>query len=60
MRVMRQESLLCHLKHRFVVTTDGTHGYPTYPNLLADLVVTAPDQAWVLALGIFSLIPFLR
>ena len=46
-RIMRQESLLCHLKRRFVVTTDSRHGQRTYPNLLADVVLTAPDQAWV-------------
>ena len=28
-------------------TTDSTHGYRRYPNLLADLVVVRPDQAWV-------------
>ena len=47
LRVMRQESLLCHLKRRFVITTDATHGYATYPNLLAATTLTAPDQAWV-------------
>lgn len=40
-------SLLCHLPRQFVATTDSAHGYPTYPNRLADCVVTAPDQAWV-------------
>ena len=44
---MRQESLLCQLQRRFVVTTDSAHGLRTYPNLLADAVLTAPDQAWV-------------
>ncbi len=34
LRVMRQESLLCELRKRFVVTTDSTHRYSTYPNLL--------------------------
>jgi transposase InsO family protein len=47
LRIMRQESLLCHLKRRFVVTTDSRHGQRTYSNLLADCVLTAPDQAWV-------------
>jgi transposase InsO family protein len=46
-RVMRQESLLCHLKQRFLVTTDSTHGLPTYPNLLAEVALSAPNQAWV-------------
>lgn len=47
LRIMHQESLLCHLKRQFVVTTDSVHGYTTYPNLLAEWDVTAPDQAWV-------------
>jgi putative transposase len=47
LRVMRRESLLCQLKRRFVATTDSAHGLRTYPNLLADAVLTAPDQAWV-------------
>jgi transposase InsO family protein len=44
---MRQESLLCHLKRRYLVTTDSAHGLPTYPNLLAEVTVSAPNQAWV-------------
>jgi putative transposase len=47
LRIMREESLLCHLKKRFVVTTNSRHGLPVYPNLLADFSVTALDQAWV-------------
>ena len=47
LRVMRQESLLCHLKQRFLVTTDSTHGLPTYPNLLTEVALSAPNQAWV-------------
>ncbi|MFI5273922.1 MAG: IS3 family transposase, partial [Ktedonobacterales bacterium] len=47
LRVMRQESLLCQLKRRFLVTTDSTHGLPTYPNLLAAVTLSAPNQAWV-------------
>jgi len=48
LRIMRQESLLCHLKKRFVVqTTDSRHGFPVSPNELAGLSLCAPDQAWV-------------
>ena len=47
LRVMRREALLCQLKRRFVVTSDSAHALRTYPNLLADAVLTAPDQAWV-------------
>ena len=47
LRVMREESLLCQLKRRFVVTTDSRHTGRRYPNLVADLVVERPDQVWV-------------
>jgi transposase InsO family protein len=30
-----------------VETTDSAHGYPTYPNRLADVEVTALNQVWV-------------
>jgi putative transposase len=48
LRIMREESLLCHLKKRFVITTTNSrHGFPVYPNVLADAELSAPDQAWV-------------
>ena len=47
LRVMQQESLLCRLKKRFVLTTDSQHANKTYPNLLKTLALTQPDQAWV-------------
>ena len=47
LRVMRQESLLCQLKRRFVATTDSRHGCRAYPNLLRAAVVDRLDQAWV-------------
>jgi putative transposase len=47
LRIMREESLLCQLKRRFVVTTDSAHGYRTYPNLLAGAALDRLDQAWV-------------
>jgi putative transposase len=46
-RVMREESLLCQLRRHFLVTTNSAHGYPTYPNLLAEAELTGTDQAWV-------------
>ena len=46
-RVMREESLLCQLKRRFVVTTASGHALPTYPNLTIDVSLTGPDQLWV-------------
>ncbi len=47
LRVMRQESLLCRRKRRFVATTDSAHECRANPNLLADAVLTAPNHAWV-------------
>lgn len=47
LRVMREESLLCHLKRRWVPTTDSEHGLRVYPNLLLDLEVDALDQVWM-------------
>lgn len=47
LRIMREESLLCHLQRHFVVTTDSRHGLATYPNLLAETKLTAPNQAFV-------------
>jgi putative transposase len=48
LRIMQEESLLCHLKKKFVVTTTNSrHGLPIYPNVLAATTLSAPDQAWV-------------
>ena len=48
LRIMREESLLCHLKKRFVIaTTNSRHHFPVYPNMLAGVVLERPDQAWV-------------
>src|SRR5712692_3651939 len=45
---MREESLLCHLKKRFVIApTNSHHRFPVYPNVLSGMVLTTPDQAWV-------------
>jgi putative transposase len=47
LRVMGEESLLCHLKRRFVPTTDSGHDWRTYPNLVKGAAFGAPDRAWV-------------
>lgn len=46
LRVMREESLLCQLKRRFVVTTDARHAGRRYPNLIASLAPQRHDQIW--------------
>ncbi len=48
LRIMREEALLCQIKKHFVVvTTNSRHGFPVYPNLLSEVTLSAPDQAWV-------------
>ncbi|MDQ2842126.1 MAG: IS3 family transposase [Acidobacteriota bacterium] len=47
LRVMREDNLLSLRKRKFVVTTDSNHSRPVYPNLIADLNLTAPNQLWV-------------
>jgi putative transposase len=44
---MREESRFGQLKRQFVPTTDSHHRYQVYPNLLATVELTAPNQAWV-------------
>jgi putative transposase len=46
LRIMREESLLCQLRRRFIPTTDSNHSFRTYPNLLKEMVLYAPNQAW--------------
>lgn len=47
LRIMREESLLCHLKRHFVHTTDSHHPFPIYPNLVNGRTPNAPDVIWV-------------
>lgn len=47
LRIMREESLLCHLKRQFVHTTDSQHPYQIYPNLVKGMTIEAPDVVWV-------------
>lgn len=46
-RIMREESLQCQVKRRWVKTTDSNHGYRVYPNRLEGFEVVRPNQAWV-------------
>lgn len=47
LRLMREDNLLCLRKKRFVATTNSDHRLPIYPNLAAEMDITAPDQLWV-------------
>jgi len=46
-RVMRELGLAAEPVRRRVRTTNSDHPFPRYPNLVADLTVTRPDQVWV-------------
>lgn len=46
-RVMREKSLLVKRKKRAPKTTNSQHAFPRYPNLVADLTLTHPNQVWV-------------
>jgi putative transposase len=46
-RLMREQSLQCQIKQRWVKTTDSEHGYRVYPNLLKGLEVRGRNQVWV-------------
>lgn len=46
-RVMHDLGLAAEPVKRRVRTTNSDHPFPRYPNLVADLVVTRPDQVWV-------------
>jgi putative transposase len=48
LRIMRQESLLCQLKRRFVpTTTESAHAFSRYPNLVKDTELDRLDQVWI-------------
>jgi putative transposase len=47
LRLMREDNLLCLRKRSFVRTTDSTHAWAVYPNLVPALRVDGLDQLWV-------------
>lgn len=46
-RVMREHGLFPEIKRAYVQTTDSSHGFRVYPNLVKDRQVDGPNQAWV-------------
>ena len=44
LRLMREDNLLCLRKKRFVATTNSDHRLPVYPNLAAEMDITASAQ----------------
>ena len=47
LKIMRQESLLCHGKRAFVSTTNSGHGLRRYPNVIAGLAIEGVNRVWV-------------
>lgn len=47
LRIMREESLLCQIKRRFVPTTHSVHAFGSYPNLIKDTEPDGIDQVWL-------------
>jgi putative transposase len=45
-RIMKERGLQKRPKHRWIRTTDSNHGHRVYPNLMQNLAVTGPNQAW--------------
>ena len=46
LRIMRQRGLIRKPRRRWIKTTDSRHHHRIYPNLIQNLVVTAPNQVW--------------
>ena len=44
--LLRDNGLLIHRKRRTYYTTNAAHSMRTYPNLLQDIDITAPDQVY--------------
>jgi len=47
LRLLRADNLLCLRQRPFVTTTDSAHGFPVFPNLAGNLVLTDINQLWV-------------
>ena len=47
LRLMRESDLLCRVKRRWVNTTDSRHGFPRYPNLIKNVIVSSLNQVWL-------------
>jgi len=47
LRIMRENSLLCSVKRKWIKTTDSVHQYRRYPNLIKEKVARLPNEIWV-------------
>jgi len=47
LRLMRETELLCHVRRKWVKTTDSRHYFPRYPNLIKGMVINRLNQVWL-------------
>lgn len=47
LRIMRENSLLCTVKRKWITTTDSKHSYRKYPNLIKGLFTKTLNQVWI-------------
>ena len=47
LRLMRESDLLCHIKRKWVKTTDSKHHFPRYLNLIKGMVINQLNQVWL-------------
>ena len=46
-KLLREQGMLVAKKKRYTVTTNSYHKFQRWPNLLKDIKLIAPEQAWV-------------
>ena len=46
-RIMRERGLQAHRKPKRRTTTDSSHAFPRYSNLVEQLEIVRPEQVWV-------------
>lgn len=46
-RLLKTAGIQARKRQRWLHTTDSTHGFRRYPNLVRDLSIERPDQVWV-------------
>lgn len=45
-RIMREYGLFPEIKRAYVTTTDSSHGFAVYPNLVKNMEINGPNQVW--------------
>ena len=47
LRLMRESDLLCQVRQKWVKTTDSSHYFPRYPNLIKGMIIDQLNQVWL-------------